>query len=239
MSNYQGIVLSSKNYKENDKLVTCLVRELGKMNLIIANNSKQSTNYAISESLCLIDFSAKKVPNTDCLYYLYQGNQADAFKRIRNSQFKLAYVIYFLNLVASLIDYCEVERRVYDFTEQYLMLAKIVDESGIDLYTTAMSIRLLAILGLGAMPKWCFNCDKEHQSFIYITDNGLSLCKYCIDNKKHVKISRGRWASLAEKELVGLKNFDIERDEILAIELYIKGIVGKEIKGYKYLNLIR
>jgi len=187
----------------------------------------------------LIEFSARKVTNTDCLYYLYQGNQTDAYKGIRSSQLKLAYTVYFLNLVASLIDYCEVDRRVYDFTEQYLMLADIVDESGIDLYTTAMSLRLLTILGLGAIPKWCFNCDKEHQSLIYITEKGLSLCKCCIDNKKHVRISRDRWVKLAEEDLMELKSFDIERNEILAVEFYIKGIVGREIKGYKYLKLIR
>lgn len=239
MSNHQGIVISSKSYKENDKLITCLVRDLGKVNIISENSKNSSTNFALSEPLCLIDFSANKISNSDCLYYLYQGKLIDAYKEIRVSQVKLAYAIYFLNIVSSLIDYCEVEKKVFDFTKQYLSLVKIVDDSELGLYTTVMSIRLLSILGLGAMPKWCFNCDIEHQNFIYITDSGLSLCKDCIDEEKHVRIAKDRWSSLCGSELIELKNFSLSKDELLAIEFYIKGIVGKEIKGYKYLNLIR
>ncbi|MFP4457206.1 MAG: DNA repair protein RecO [Clostridia bacterium] len=239
MSNYQGIVLSSKEYKENDKLITCLVRDLGKINIIIENSNDSSTNFALSEPLCLIDFSARKMSNSDCLYYIYQSRLKDAYKEVRNSQVKLAYAIYFLNLVASLIDYCEVEQKVFDYTKQYLNLNKVVDESEIGLYTTIMSIRLLAILGLGAMPKWCFMCDEEHQEFIYITESGLSLCKSCVDDKYHVKIAKDRWRSFAESEMTELIDMDFSKEELTAIELYIKGIVGKDIKGYKYLNLIR
>lgn len=241
MSNQQGIVLSSKDYKENDKLITCLVKDLGKINLIAENPPGNSfRNYSASEPLNLIEFSARKAYNADCLYFLSQVKQTSAFKGIRKSQLKVAYSIYFLNLTSDLIDYCNPEVKVYEFTIQFLNLIEVVAESEAGFYTTLMSLRLLVLLGLGATPKWCFECEKELDINIYVSEKGLPRCANCLEsNKDYIKLSRQRWKSLIEDNLIDLKHFELTNQERLGLELYIKSIVGKEIKGYKFLQFIR
>jgi DNA repair protein RecO len=238
MSNYQGIILKVKDYKEYDKILTCLLEKIGKVNIIL-ESSKKNTDYSLTEPMCLVDVAVTKVPNTDCLYYLYQGKQIRGYKNIRTSQLKVAYSMYFFSLVNNLIDYCEHEYGVYDHLKNYLNLFDLIEERNLAQYNTYMSLKLLKVLGLGEVPKWCFECDQEFKTFINVDNKGLTYCDNCIEQNKHVKISKDKWESLVETKVTNISNLKLSTDEVKAIELYIMGLIGKEIEGYQYLNLIR
>ncbi len=238
MSNYQAITLKVKDYKDYDKLLTCLVQDLGKINVILENH-KSNIDYSLVEPMCLVDLAIAKIPNTDCLYYLSQGKQIRGYKNIRNSQLKVAYTIYFFNLVSNLIDYCETESGTFELLKGYLNLVSLVNDKDLKLYNSYMSLKLIKILGLGEQPKWCFNCEKEISEYIYLDNKGLAYCGECINNIKNVKISKIKWNLLINTKITDLTEIKLNDDEIKAIELYIIGLIGKEVQGYKYLNLIR
>ena len=236
-----GFIVSSKGYKENDRIILCITRELGKINLLVEQQmSRRYTNYALSEPLNLVNFSTIQIPNTDCFYYFRQGTLVKSFGEIRSSQVKVANVIYFINYVANLLDYCEINGQLYDFLLKYLELIELVSEDMVSFYTTIMSVRALPLVGHGSIPNWCNACNEELGEDLYISDKGLVYCDECVlPDQEFLIIGKDKWISVAEDNIAELKMDLLNEKSIKGLELYIKAFLGQEIKGYKYLKLLR
>ncbi len=237
----QGLIVSEKDYKENDKLVLCFSRDKGKVNLLIERpKSNRYINYSITEPMNLIDFSCNKIPNTECFYYLSQAVHLNSYKGIRDSQLRLANAIYFTNYITSLVDYCEVNEELFDYLIKFLELIVILPEDRVGFYTTIMSLKALELVGLGAFPVWCSKCNEELDKVVFLTKRGLPLCKNCIlKDEVYSLISADKWRELVKVSMLDLEMYNLSCEERRALEYYIIAQVGKEIKGYNYLKLTR
>ena len=184
----KGIVIGSANSSDNDKVLTVLTPDLGKIS-IFYKGAKKTKNSALnsSEYLAFSDFVLYKSSNDN--YSINSAEVIEVFYNLRTDIDKLSYAT-------------EVSKIVYDVTEENIPAGDILQlflntlyvisetEKNLDLIFSIFEIRLLAILGFLPQVGKCVNCDtpmlETMEDFYFsIKEDGV-LCESCQKMDKSV-----------------------------------------------------
>lgn len=194
----KGIVIKVANSSENDKILTVLTAEKGKIKVFCKGAKKLKGAFlASTEFLSYSDFMLYE-GNGD-LYNLNSAESINVFYNLRTDINKLMYA----SLIAQIMnDVCQEEETAYKRLQLVLNTLYVLAETdkAVDFVFSIFKFRLLGIIGYIPRLGKCSNCGKnvEDTEAIYfsIKDNGIK-CETCKRaDKGAIKISLTTYTSI-------------------------------------------
>ena len=189
----QGVVIKTKDYKENDKLVWLYTDTYGKITTI-AKGAKRSKNklFSVTLPLCYGEyllFQGKNLAN------LQEGKLIQSFQGLLNNLDKLTYSSYVCELIDIAILEGDVNRWLF---KEFITTLFLLNTDAIDyeLLIRSFELKLLKATGYGISLNNCAICKAEIKLSNYISISHFGgLCEKC--NKEHsIYISKGAYNAL-------------------------------------------
>lgn len=224
----KGIVIKIANSSDNDKVLTVLTAEKGKIRVFCKGAKKtKGTFLASTEFLCYSDMVLFE-GNGD-MYNLSSAEPINVFYNLRMDIDKLMYA----STIAKIInDVCQEEELSFQRLQLLLNTLYVLSETdkNADFVFSIFRIRLLAILGYVPRLKACTGCEKnavdiENDMYFSIKDNGIKCAACKTQDKGAIKISYTTYTSLVyilSTEPKKLFSFDIPQDAINELNLIAK-----------------
>lgn len=235
----KGIVIKIANSSENDKILTVLTAERGKIKVFCKGAKKaKSTLLASTEFLSYSDMILFE-GNGD-MYSLNSAESINVFYNIRTDIDKLMYA----STIAQIMnDVCQEEELSFNRVQLLLNTLYVISETDKDLKLvySIFRIRLLGILGFVPRLDKCVGCNKSYKEikelYFSLKDNGIK-CETCKKlDKGALNISAVTYTSLVyilSSDAKKIFSFDIPEEAInelnLLVDLYMTEKVEKEYK---------
>lgn len=235
----KGIVIKIANSSENDKILTVLTAERGKIKVFCKGAKKaKSTLLASTEFLSYSDMILFE-GNGD-MYSLNSAESINVFYNIRTDIDKLMYA----STIAQIMnDVCQEEELSFNRVQLLLNTLYVISETDKDLKLvySIFRIRLLGILGFVPRLDKCVGCDKSYKEikelYFSLKDNGIK-CENCKKlDKGALNISAVTYTSLVyilSSDAKKIFSFDIPEEAVnelsLLVDLYMTEKVEKEYK---------
>lgn len=173
----KGIILKTKDYKENDKLLTLLTLEKGKI-LVSARGVKKpkSKLKAFCQSFCFADFELTKSSNG---YILTGVNQIESFFDLTSNIDKFNYAFAILEVVDKI---CHENQIYVDIFIDCLKSLKQMNYSEVSpqLILAKFLLNILKFEGVNLNLNKCSNCKTPFVSDVFLDmKSGEVLCTAC------------------------------------------------------------
>ncbi len=194
LTKIKGIVIKETPYKDNDKIITILSDELGKISVIAKGAKKtNSPNLASSQYLVYSEFVLYKSTN---YYYINSSEVLNMFYNLRVNFDKLEIAFELTKIIYNVTDE---NQDTSNILKLLLNTLYVLDKLNKDekLVVAIFKVKLLDILGFTPRIDICNNCskklyeDKLEKVYYDYIDN-IFLCKNCVltkDNKRYIEIS--------------------------------------------------
>ncbi len=178
----KGIVTSSVQYKDNDKIITVLTAELGLISVYCHGARSNKSKYLTSTRLfCYSEFVLTRKKD---FYYIKEADYIEAFFGIVNSMDKLFLGQYFLEVINEIC--VEGERQdnmlrlvlnsLYALSSDLCLPLKI---------KSAFELRACVEMGVGPNISACRSCGVTGEDVFYFDLlNGDIVCRSCLLNEK-------------------------------------------------------
>ncbi len=224
----KGIVLQQNNMGDNDKMVTILTPDLGKIGCAAKGAKKpKSSLMAGTQFLCFGDFVIYKGVSS---YNINSCEPIEIFYNIRLDIDKLTYATEIAKIVIDVTNENESAYRVLQLVLNTFYMISETDKD-LDLILSIFKLRLLSIIGFRPQIERCVNCNEtEKLTYFSIKDSGLK-CENCgrID-KSAIRINESTvkaikyiiWAD-AKK----IFSFDISEESKSQLKLITKLYIDK------------
>lgn len=220
----KAIVLSRRNFREYDQIISFYTEEVGKQEALARGVKKiVSKNAAHLEPCFLVDI--EMVPGKE-INHVIKSVALDIFPAIRSDIKKSMIAQYIVSLVHKMTDVGQMDRRIY-----YLLLdalQHLSKHSASRIFIDAFVLRLFSLLGMQPELTRCVVCEKEEDITHFSFTGGGVLCRICVLTK-------------AEEEQKYIDCSDTVRDGLIAL-LYgtLQGIdlYASEEKEYKKIHQI-
>jgi DNA repair protein RecO (recombination protein O) len=235
----KGIVIKIANSSENDKILTVLTAERGKIKVFCKGAKKaKSALLASTEFLSYSDMILFE-GNSD-MYSLNSAESINVFYNIRTDIDKLMYAATIAQIMN---DVCQEEELSFNRMQLLLNTLYVISETDKDLKLvySIFRIRLLGILGFVPRLDKCVSCEKSYKEinelYFSLKDNGIK-CETCKKlDKGALNISAVTYTSLVyilSSDPKKIFSFDIPEEAItelnLLVDLYMTEKVEKEYK---------
>lgn len=172
----KGIIIASNNMNDNDKMVTLLTPDLGKIGCAAKGARKQKSSLmAGTQFLCFGEFLIYKGVSS---YNINSCEPIEIFYNIRLDIDKLKYASEVAKIVN---DVTNENENTYRILQLMLNTIYMISESekDLELILSIFKLRLLSIIGFRPIIEHCVNCnEKEDLRYFSIRDNGLK-CNAC------------------------------------------------------------
>lgn len=184
--NDKGIVLSSYNLGENDKIFSIYTRENGLVKAVAKGAKKQNSKFRGRLDLlscCFFHFATGKNLETVC-----DLEQINSFSKIRKDLKKISYGVLFLEVVKNFSEKNESDSYlIYDLL--YSNLENLQTSTNYELQLVKFLLEFLSIHGFKPQLDYCVSCNEEvasDQDLFYSSNLGGILCTKCTstDSKK-------------------------------------------------------
>ena len=161
-----AVVIKTKEFKENDKLVWLYTEKLGKITTI-AKGSKKSKSKLLSLTLPLC-YGEYVLFKGNSLYNLQEGKIINSFQGLLENLDKLTYSSYICELIDICLEDGEVNLELFkDFiTCMYLLNT---DALNYELLLRSFELKLLKATGYGLNLENCIVCNKKISVANYIS----------------------------------------------------------------------
>ena len=183
----KGIILEQNNMGDNDKMVTLLTPDLGKIGCAAKGARRpKSALMAGTQFLCFGDFIIYKGVSS---YNINSCEPIEIFYNIRLDIDKLTCATEVAKIVKDVTEENISEFRVLQLTLNTLYMISETDKD-LDFILSVFKLRLLSIIGFRPKIEECTNCnEKNNLAYFSIRDSGLK-CENCgrID-KSAIKIN--------------------------------------------------
>lgn len=182
-----GLILTSVNLNDNDKLFTVQTRDSGKITAVSKGiRSHKHKDFAALQNFCYSDMVLNRKTG---LYYVSSANVINNFYGIRNSVEQMSFAAYFADIVKSFPDELPLEDDYFNFVLNTLYLVSKAQEKCKDGDVTEYLMRLKSVFELktacfaGFMPDivTCFRCGSVKDIEYFDTASGSVICKNCHD----------------------------------------------------------
>lgn len=172
----KGIIIASNNMNDNDKMVTLLTPDLGKIGCAAKGARRQkSALMAGTQFLCFGEFLIYKGVSS---YNINSCEPIEIFYNIRLDIDKLKYASEVAKIVN---DVTNENENAYRILQLILNTIYMISESDkdLELILSIFKLRLLSIIGFRPVVEHCISCkEKENLRYFSIKDNGLK-CNAC------------------------------------------------------------
>lgn len=172
----KGIVLAVHNMGDNDKMVTVLTPDLGKIGCAAKGARRpKSALMAGTQFLCFADFVIYKGVSS---YNINSADPIEIFYNVRLDFDKLKVVSEVAKIASDVTDE---NQSSYKILQLVLNTIYMISESDCDLdfILSVYKLRLLSIIGFRPIVEHCCNCgNKENIKYFSFKDNGLK-CDAC------------------------------------------------------------
>ena len=194
LTKVKGIVIKETSYKDNDKIITILSDELGKVSVMAKGAKKtNSPNLASSQYLVYSEFILYKSTNH---YYINSSEVINMFYNLRIDFEKLQLAFELTKLVFSVTDENQDTSQVLKLLLNTLYVIDKLDKD-VKLVTSIFKIKLLDILGFTPRLDVCNICrkktyDNKEENVFYDYINNTFYCRDCVlnnDKKRYIEIS--------------------------------------------------
>ena len=170
----KGLILSSRNYKEKDKLVKIFTESSGKMMFYIKGIHRQNKPLApallpFNESFYIVNF------RSEGLSFLSSVKDAHAFRHIQEDIFLSGYGTYLLNLVDAAIEDHQYDPHLFQFTQQALQRMDQGDDA--EIITNIFEVQILQRFGIAPIWTHCVVCGETKGKFDYSSKYGGVICE--------------------------------------------------------------
>lgn len=229
----KGIILAQSNMGDNDKMITVLTPDLGKIGCAAKGARRpKSSLMAGTQFLCFADFIIYKGVNS---YRINSSEPIEIFYNIRLDIEKLEYA----SKVAKIAnDVTKENQSSYNVLQLVLNTMYMISESSkdLELILSIFKIRLLSIIGFRPIVEKCTDCGKkEDLRYFSLKDNGLK-CKSCgKQDKSAIEISEATEKALkfiiwAEpKKIFSFDMSEENREQLKLIsKLYLNNCLERE-----------
>lgn len=240
--NIKGIIVKETKYKENDKILTMVTADLGKINIMAKGAAKPTSKLSSLSPLALLEFDAKAL-GEDMFIATGVSKLIDFFDISKDLE-TYAYVSYILNLANDIFLPDD------PFPDLFKLLINTIylyskGEKNKELLKCVFELRALIISGYAIGIDECSTCGEEKIKYINLyegecycgecgnSDMGKELSDTVIKAIKHITYSEDK------------KLFSFIIDKIFIRELsiistnYIKVCMEKEYSSLKYLRDIQ
>ena len=172
----KGIVLAQNNMGDNDKMITILTPDLGKIGCAAKGARRPKSNLmAGTQFLCFGDFIIYKGINS---YNINSCEPIEIFYNIRLDVEKLEYASKIAKIINDVTDENQNSYRILQLTLNTLYMISETDKN-MDLILSIFKIRLLSIIGFRPVIENCVSCkEKENIKYFSFKDNGFK-CENC------------------------------------------------------------
>lgn len=172
----KGIVLAQHNMGDNDKMITILTPDLGKIGCAAKGARRpKSALMAGTQFLCFADFVIYKGVNS---YNINSCDPIEIFYNVRLDIDKLKYASEVCKIASDVTDE---NQSSYKILQLVLNTVYMISESDkdLDFILSVFKLRLLSIIGFRPIVEHCCNCDnKDNLVYFSFMDNGLK-CSAC------------------------------------------------------------
>lgn len=203
---FKGIVISSSEYKDKDRLLSVLTRDLGLITIMAKGIAKMNSRHAfLSMSFVFCDFTVTK---SGAFYYLKEASIIENNMGLSSSLEGMTVAYHMSELIRfSSFDNMPTED-LYELTNYAFYHLSHKPEDYKVIYV-AFNWRLLYLLGFNKVYDYCDRCGEEFNtnSFLYVDiDNSHIVCQNCCSSYEK--------ESLYELPLVAVNalNYFIESD---------------------------
>lgn len=201
-----GIILKTKDYKENASLITILTNE-GILTLILRGAKKTtSKNHLLNNVFSEISFNQTmdKSLNT-----LTEAVVVNSHYKIHQDIIKINYVYVIIEKILVL------NSSITDFETLYSFFSKILNLMDNTKYpsllTNLFELKLCYLLGIGPIVNKCVVCNKKTELNYFSINLGGILCNEC--KEKHLLHYKNEVSTILK--FLYLINIDLVNDEFL------------------------
>lgn len=246
----KGIVTKTVNYSDNDKILTIITADLGKIQVFCKGAQKpKSSILASTEFLSFSEFVL--YDGKSDMYHLSSADVIEVFYNLRIDLDKLAYATTISQIMN---DVCQEGELSYKKLQLYLNTLYVLSETdkNLEFVFSIFRIRLLAILGFIPRLGACTTCGKnvikkeqdsdkfESEKYFSIKDNGIK-CEVCSRlDKGAIKISEVTYTSILyilSSDAKKIFSFEIPENDLkelsIVSQLYTNEKLEKEYKVMK------
>lgn len=241
-SKLTGIVLSARNFGENDKILTVLTKERGKVELTAQRARRQnSLLFAVAQPFVYAEFIVTYKRNYT---YLNSAECKDTFGDLREDFDAIMYATYF----AEVAEYCTVEmqdeRNILNLL--YITFQAIRKKKmPLPLMKQVFEYRILQYHGVGLQVFQCIECGKEEELQYLSFERGGIFCEKCGRGKTDTVVNPTVLYTLqyiAAMPLPKLYSFilqpDIEMEVCWIIRRFFRMHMDHNFKSEKMLELL-
>lgn len=234
LTKIKGIVIKETSYKDNDKIITILSDELGKVSVIAKGAKKtNSPNLASSQYLVYSEFVLYKGTN---YYYVNSSEVINMFYNLRVDFEKLQIAFELTKLVFSVTDENQDTSSVLKLLLNTLYVIDKLDKDP-KLVTAIFKIKLLDILGFTPRIDVCNNCRKKtyenvEEKVFYDYINNTFYCRDCVLNS-----SKNRCIEISVPTLIAI-NYVIKSDIKKVFSFDLKEKYDFELFGQVFTETI-
>lgn len=240
----KGIVTKIVNYSDNDKILTLITAEYGKIQVFCKEAQKlKSALLASTEFLAFSEFVLYE-GNSD----MYRLSSAEIIEVFYNLRIDIDKLLYATTMSQIMNDVCLEGDLCYKKLQLFLNTLYTLSETdkNVDFVFSVFEIRLLALLGFVPRLGTCLGCvknvaDIKDGKFFSIKDNGVK-CEVCSRlDKGAIKISEITYTSLLyilssdAKKIFSFEIPDKDLEELkLLAQVYTNEKLEKEYKVMRF-----
>lgn len=235
----KGIVIKIANSSENDKILTILTAERGKIKVYCKGAKKTKNSFLASTEFLAFSDLVLFEGNSD-MYSLNSAEPINVFYNLRNDIDKL---IYASTIAQIMNDVCQEEELLYNRLQLFLNTLYVISETdkNLELVFSIFKIRLLAILGFIPRLDKCCNCGIEaseiKEFYFSIRDNGIKCPNCKKQDSGALGLSSAGYTSFVYILSVDAKkifSFEVPEDVIRELSLITKIYMTEKLeKEYK------
>lgn len=244
----KGIVTKIVNYSDNDKILTIITMDLGKIQVFYKGAQKsKSATLASTEFLAFSEFVLYEGRGE--MYNLSSADIIEVFYNLRVDLDKLSYATTISQMMN---DVCVEGELSYKKIQLFLNTLYVLSETDKDLnfVFSVFRIRLLALLGFVPRLATCTNCNRSgaqrapqeiNEKYFSIKDNGLK-CEVCARlDKGAIKMSEVTYTSLIyilSADAKKIFSFEIPANDLEELNLISQIYTNEKLeKEYKVMKI--
>ena len=224
----KGIVIAEANSSDNDKVLTVLTPDLGKISVFFRGAKKnKSSSLNAGEYLAFSELVLYKSANDN-----YSINSAEIIEVFYNLRIDLDKLSYATEVAKIIYDVTEENIPAADILQLFLNTLYVISETNkdLDLIFSIFEIRLLAILGFLPQVARCVSCntpmlESMEKFYFSIREDGVK-CEDCQRmDKSVINLNKTTFSALIyilSCDSKKLFSFEIPEDSINELKLFAK-----------------
>lgn len=176
----KGIVLTSRDYKENARVLTILTTNGLESSILRGANKISSKNKAFSLSPVLIEYvSSSTLPVST----LTEGTICNNYTNLKLDSKKNMYALALIEKVLAFTENIDNKTMFFNFVST--MLEKLESTNYMDSVLNLFEIKLMYLLGIAPIVNHCMICQKAKEQYVLSLKIAGAVCKDCKENVEY------------------------------------------------------